>query len=131
MSRVESEQSLRVLLVDDEPAIVGAVRELLDGDERITVIAVAADGDGAVACAELSHPDLAVVDVRMPGGGPDLLARLRRVSPRTVVVVLSADPRSATRDAMLEAGAAAFLTKGNRLPDLPQVLLDLAGSRRD
>src|SRR5918992_1375698 len=62
---------IRVLLADDEPGLRTALTELLSHEDRVELIGTAADAEEAIRIAESGHPDVALVDVRMPeGGGP-------------------------------------------------------------
>jgi DNA-binding NarL/FixJ family response regulator len=66
-----SPQRIRVLVADDEPALRGALAELLAQEERIFFVGAAADADEAIALAQREQPDVALLDVKMPaGGGP-------------------------------------------------------------
>jgi DNA-binding NarL/FixJ family response regulator len=90
------------------------------------LVAVASNGDEAAAFAAIRRPRLAVLDVRMPGGGAAASARIREVSPGTVVVALSALDTPSSRRRMAEAGAAAYLVKGATGEDLLDRLWSLA-----
>ena len=81
---------IRVLLADDEPGLRTALTELLSHEERVELIGTAADAEEAIRIAGTDHPDVALVDVRMPeGGGPAAARGISRVSPRTRVIALS------------------------------------------
>jgi CheY-like chemotaxis protein len=81
-------------------------------DDRLRLLGSARDGDEAVALARALQPDLAVVDVRMPGGGgPEACRRIRALSPGTLVVALSGSSSPTLRRRMAGAGAIAYLTK--------------------
>ena len=85
------------------------------------------DVDQVVALADVLQPDLAVVDVRMPGGGGyESCRRILQRSPRTRVVALSAFGSPSMRRRMAEAGAADYLTKGGAAADLLDRLVALA-----
>jgi len=107
MSRIQ-----RVLIVDDEPSIVLSLQFLLsrEGYE----VAVARDGESALAQAALEPPDLVVLDLMLPGmDGYEVCRRLRE-SPATAstrIVVVTARGREAERVRGLEEGADAYVTK--------------------
>lgn len=68
---------------------------------------------GALELARLQAPDLALLDIQMPGGGGLVALReIRRASPRTAVVMLSADESEALVLECIRAGAVAYLRKG-------------------
>jgi DNA-binding NarL/FixJ family response regulator len=101
-----------VLLADDEDIVRRAIGALFETDPRFCVIASVDSADAAIAAARLYQPSLAVVDVRMPGGGHAAITGIRRQSPETVVMVCSSHDDRHTRKAMREAGATAYVVKG-------------------
>lgn len=112
----------RCLVADDHPALLLAVTEYLD-ENGFEVIGQAHDAEQAVTVAGREQPDLAVVDYRMPrSDGPELLRRLRAVSPRTRVAVYTAEADETVVDDVLGAGAAAVVLKEAPLADLVRAL---------
>jgi CheY-like chemotaxis protein len=103
---------LSVIVADDAAPVRAAIIELIEADQRFCVVAQAEGADGAVAAASTHRPDLAVLDVHMPGGGPDAAARIRHASPSTIVVACSAYDDPFSRSQMHNAGAAAYAVKG-------------------
>jgi EAL domain-containing protein (putative c-di-GMP-specific phosphodiesterase class I)/CheY-like chemotaxis protein len=104
---------IRVLIADDEPALRGALAELLAHEDHVVLIGAAGDADEAIQLADVSRPDVALVDVKMPaGGGPRAAREIGRVSPRTRVIALSAFEDRPTVLEMLRAGAVGYLVKG-------------------
>jgi EAL domain-containing protein (putative c-di-GMP-specific phosphodiesterase class I)/CheY-like chemotaxis protein len=109
--------AVRVLIADDDANIRDALRELLESEDGIEVVAVAADAVAAVEAAAQERPDVAILDVKMPGGGGPHAARgILAESPETRIVALSAYGDRASILEMLRAGAAAYLVKGS-VPD--------------
>jgi DNA-binding NarL/FixJ family response regulator len=116
---------VEVLLADDEAAIRALLREMLETDTRFRVVAMVGSADAAGEAASKLRPHLAVVDVRMPGGGQAAVAKIRSVSPETVVVACSSHDDIGTRASMTEAGARAYVLKG--VDDILDVALDVLG----
>jgi EAL domain-containing protein (putative c-di-GMP-specific phosphodiesterase class I)/CheY-like chemotaxis protein len=109
--------AIRVLIADDDANIRDALRELLESEDGIEVVAVAADAVAAVEAAAQERPDVAILDVKMPGGGGPHAARgILTESPETRIVALSAYGDRASILEMLRAGAVAYLVKGS-VPD--------------
>jgi DNA-binding NarL/FixJ family response regulator len=105
--------AVRVLLVDDEPMFLEALRALLDRDDRVEIVATAGDGLEALDLAHALHPDVAVVDLRMPGmDGFDLTRTLRATEPALRVLAVSGLSHDSDARNALDAGASAFLMKG-------------------
>ncbi|MFG2291896.1 response regulator [Streptomyces sp. NPDC048603] len=103
---------IRVLLADDEEMIRAGVRLILRHAEGIEVVAEAADGRQAVAAAAAHHPDVALVDIRMPVcDGLAAIAPLLALDPAPRVVMLTTfgDEENVLR--ALREGAAGFLLK--------------------
>jgi len=104
----------RVLVADDSPAMRRAVHAVIEAEPDLTVVAQAPDGSSVLALARRHRPDLAVLDVRMPG--MDGLALTRRlagpgaVDPIPVIVMTTYDLDEYVF-AALQNGAAAFLLK--------------------
>ncbi|MCU0477259.1 MAG: response regulator transcription factor [Chloroflexi bacterium] len=100
----------RILVVDDEPRIVDVVRAYLERDGHD--VAVAHDGEAALASAEQDPPDLVVLDVMLPGrSGFDVLRALRAGGPGPAVILLTARDDVIDRVAGLELGADDYVTK--------------------
>jgi EAL domain-containing protein (putative c-di-GMP-specific phosphodiesterase class I)/FixJ family two-component response regulator len=110
---------VRVLIADDEPALRGALAELLHHEDRFELVGIAGDADEAIAMAESSRPDVALVDVKMPaGGGPRAAREIGRISPDTRVIALSAFEDRPTVLEMLRSGAVGYLVKGTPAEDI-------------
>lgn len=113
------EPPIRVLIADDEPALRGAIAELLAHEDGLVLVGEAGDADQAIELAVARRPDVALVDVRMPaGGGPRAAREIIRLSPDTRVIALSAFEDRATVLEMLRAGAVGYLVKGTAGADL-------------
>jgi DNA-binding NarL/FixJ family response regulator len=104
---------LRVLISDDDVLIRDVLKEVLDEEPDIAVVAVAADADEAIRLAEHHRPSVAVLDVRMPGGGGARAAReIARCSPGTAILAFSAYADRASMAGLAAAGVTEYLVKG-------------------
>jgi DNA-binding NarL/FixJ family response regulator len=113
---------ISVVVADDDVRVAQAVVGLLEQETDFRVVAQAANGDDAVAAAREHRAALVLTDVRMPGGGPELVRRLVALQHRPVVAGLSAQADLAGWTGVLAAGASAFLLKGTVAGDLPVLL---------
>jgi DNA-binding NarL/FixJ family response regulator len=113
---------ITVVVADDDSRVGRAVAGLLEQERDFRVVGHAANGDDAVAAALEHRAALVLTDVRMPGGGPDLVRRLVALSHRPVVAGFSAQADAATWTGMLAAGGSAYLLKGSVAGDLPVLL---------
>jgi DNA-binding NarL/FixJ family response regulator len=104
---------VRVLVADDDYDARGLLQVYVQGEPELDLVGAAADADGAIELAREHRPDTALLDVNMPGGGGVRAAReIRRISPETSIIAVSAlDDRNTVLD-MLEAGAISYLVKG-------------------
>ena len=103
---------IRVLVVDDEWMVRAMLRTILHAADDIIVVAEAADGSEAVTQARLHHPDVALVDIRMPGtDGLSATTKLGRLPHPPKVVVLTTFDLDEYVRAALRNGAVGFLLK--------------------
>ncbi|HET7240565.1 MAG TPA: response regulator transcription factor, partial [Gemmatimonadales bacterium] len=85
-----SEPVIRVLVADDHAIVRTGIRHVLEGEPGFAVVGEAATGAEALALAERLRPDVAVLDLSMPGGsGLRVAAELRRLAPETHILILS------------------------------------------
>lgn len=109
MTMPQAPGGLRILVVDDEPAMVGAVTALVGtaGHQVIT----AYDGDTALRRFEEEAPDLVLLDLAMPGrDGVDVCREIRK-SSRTPIIVLTGEADELAKVEALDAGADDYVTK--------------------
>jgi two-component system response regulator DesR len=113
---------IRVLLAEDQAMVRGALVALLHLEEDIVVVAAVARGDEVVPAALETRPDVALLDIEMPGGGGLSAARaLHERLPTCRIVILTVFGRSGYLRQAMESGAAGFLLK-----DAPAAELALA-----
>ena len=109
---------LRVLIADDHPPTRRGVRLALEG-HGFLVCAEEASGPAAVAAALRERPDVALLDVHMPGGGVEAAAEIAERTPGVAVVMLTVSRSDADLFEALKAGAQGYLLKDldpRRLP---------------
>lgn len=103
---------IRVLVADDHPVVRGGIVALLDAADDIEVVGRAADGLEAVALAAELHPDVVLMDLRMPGlDGDEATARILAANPAVRVVILTTYESDASILTAIEAGASGYLLK--------------------
>ncbi|HXF70456.1 MAG TPA: response regulator transcription factor [Thermoflexus sp.] len=107
-----SHPRIRVLLADDHPAVRTGIRQFLERDPAIEVVAEAGSGEEALALIARHRPDVVILDLRMPGlSGLEVLRRLRAEHPEVRVLVLTAYDDDPYIFAALRAGARGYLLK--------------------
>jgi DNA-binding NarL/FixJ family response regulator len=115
-----------VVLVDDQPLMRAAFRTVLEAAD-IDILGEAGDGDEAVALVAREHPDVVLMDVRMPGrDGIDATLEVVQRFPETRVLVLTTFDEDEHIDGALRAGAAGFLLKNASPEDLVRAVRAVA-----
>ena len=102
---------ITLLIADDEVPVLDTLAAIFARERDIEIVAMAHDAAGAIELAILQPPDVAIVDVRMPGGGATAAARIIEGSPRTHVLALSAESEPGTVRDMIAMGALGYVVK--------------------
>jgi EAL domain-containing protein (putative c-di-GMP-specific phosphodiesterase class I)/DNA-binding NarL/FixJ family response regulator len=117
-----------VLIAEDDTQLRTVLSALIDSEPALRLVGAARDADEAIELAREARPDVAIVDVNMPGGGGAKVAReLRRSVPSTKVLALTAAADRNTVLEMLEAGVVGYLVKGSSTEDILESI-ERAGS---
>jgi two-component system, NarL family, invasion response regulator UvrY len=108
----QGERPIRVLVADDDRDIRDLLAAVIEGDPAFELAGMAADAEEAVRLATELEPDVAILDTMMPAGGGAGAARQITATTSTRVIALTAMDAAFAYDAMMNAGAAGFLSKG-------------------
>ncbi|GAB7033837.1 response regulator transcription factor [Streptomyces sp. NPDC021749] len=110
---------IKVLLAEDQGMMRGALALLLDLEEDMQVVAQVAAGDRIVPAALEARPDIALLDIELPGrSGLDAAADLRAALPSCKVLIVTTFGRPGYLRRAMEAGASGFLVKDGPVEDL-------------
>ena len=108
----EEEKSIRVLIADDHLIIREGMRLILEYEDGFELIGEACNGEEAIRLANELHPDVVLMDLRMPGmGGLQAMEYLRRDQPDLPVVILTTYNEDELMKQGLRAGARGYLLK--------------------
>jgi two-component system invasion response regulator UvrY len=109
---------IRVLLADDHPVVRSGLRAILAANPKIEVVSEAESGEEAIDRARTSRPQVAVLDVAMPGrGGIETAKEIKRLFPVVKILMLTVHPEDHFAVRCLREGADGYLTKDSA-PDV-------------
>jgi two-component system response regulator DesR len=115
--------TVRVLLAEDQAMVRGALSALLSLEDDIEIVAEASRGDEVLPAALDSLPDVALLDIEMPGGdGLEAAAVLHERLPSCLVVILTTFGRSGYLRRAMESGAVGFLLKDAPASELAEAI---------
>jgi len=110
-----------LLIADDDPVVRSMLSLTLE--RQFDIVGAVCDSDEAIALAQECLPDVALVDVQMPGGGGlSAIRGIAGVSPQTAAVILSADEFDPMVRQLMLAGAMTYVRKGIAPTELVEVL---------
>ncbi|GAA4592783.1 response regulator transcription factor [Planotetraspora phitsanulokensis] len=122
---------IRVILAEDQTMIRGALASLLSLEPDIEVVGEAATGDEAVAVAAVTRPDVALLDIEMPGkDGITAAGEICREVPECHVMILTTFARPGYLRRAMEAGASAFLVKDSPARELAAAIRRVLSGER-
>ena len=122
---------IRVLIAEDQTLVRGALRALLDLEDDLEVVAEVGRGDAVVEAAREHRPDVALLDIEMPGGdGIEAARALADALPGCRAVILTTFGRPGFLRRAMEVGAAGFLVKDAPVAELARgIRAVMAGER--
>ena len=122
--------AITVVIADDHPLMRDGLRALLASLPDIEIVAEAADGDTARREAQLTQPDVVVMDLRMPGtNGVDATRAILRSVPATRVLVLTMFEDDDSVFAAMRAGASGYLVKGAQQDEIVRAIRSVAAGQ--
>lgn len=114
---------IRVLLAEDQAMMRGALAVLLDLEEDLQVVAQVDDGKAIVPTVLETEPDVALLDIELPGmSGLDAAERLRNAAPACRVIIVTTFGRPGYLQRAMAAGAAGFLVKDGPVEGLADAI---------
>jgi DNA-binding NarL/FixJ family response regulator len=119
---------IRVLIADDHRLFAEALEAILAGDERISVVATAADGKEAVRLAQEHHPDVVLMDISMPVmDGIAAAHAIKEEDERTRILMLTGSNSRTDVDRARKAGASGYVTKDRIAAELIDAIVEISG----
>src|SRR5438067_5069986 len=120
-------EQIRVVVADDHPLFREGVVTSLHSMEDINVVGQAENADEAVRVVREELPDLALLDVTMPGGGIEAARKIAAACPATRIVMLTVSEDEDDLMAALKAGASGYVLKGVSARELLAALRAVLG----
>jgi two-component system response regulator EvgA len=120
----------RLLIADDHPLALRAVREAVSRNARFRIVAECTDASSTLNAISRYAPDTIVLDLNLPGSGITVIQRLRAAGLRTRVLVLSAEDERTGGLRALRAGADGYLPKTGTVGDLKSAIELVARGKR-
>jgi DNA-binding NarL/FixJ family response regulator len=122
----KSKPAIRIILADDHHIVRSGIRQLLESEDNLQVLAEAGDGEEAQALIEKHKPDVAVLDIQMPkASGIEVTRWVRAHFPEVGVLILTAYDDDPYVMAVLQAGANGYVLKTAQADDLIQAVRDV------
>jgi two-component system, NarL family, response regulator len=120
----------RVLLVDDHALLRTGVASIINQEADLRVVAEAGNGVEAIEAYALHHPDVTLLDLRMPVmEGVEAIRRIRQLDPQARVIVLTTYDTDDEISRALRAGAKAYVLKDIAADDLIRCVRDVLGGK--
>jgi two-component system invasion response regulator UvrY len=122
---------IRLLVVDDHELVRIGLRRIFEDYPAIRIAGEAVDGESALRMNRELRPDVVLLDVSLPGlSGFEVTTRLKQASPELGIVILTVHEQAPYPAQLLEAGAAAYLTKGCPATELVEAIKTVARGGR-
>lgn len=122
---------IRIVLIDDHALMRTGLRLIIDKQPDMEIVAEADDGAPGIALIKRLRPDVALVDVHMPGvSGVEVTERVRRGKLETRIVILTMAGAAPFPRRLLAAGASGYVTKGCPAEELLKAIRNAADGRR-
>ena len=121
----------RILIAEDQEMVRGALISLLELEEDLEVVAQVGRGDEVVITATRTNPDVALLDIEMPGmSGLEALEQLAAVLPAVKILILTTFGRPGYLRRAMEGGAAGFVLKDAPATELASAIRRAMGGER-
>lgn len=122
---------IRLLVVDDHELVRIGLRHIFEDYPAIRIAGEAVDGESALRMNRELRPDVVLLDVSLPGlSGFEVTIRLKQARPELGIVILTVHEQAPYPAQLLEAGAAAYLTKGCPATELVEAIKTVARGGR-
>ena len=120
----------RIVVVDDHVMLVQGIKKLLEGREGLIVVGEATDGREGIALVKQLQPDIAILDITMPGlNGIDAARAIAKTAPRTKMILLTMHKENPYVIEALDAGVHGYVVKSQTGADLLRAIEEVLANR--
>lgn len=121
---------IKIILADDHCLVRTGLKRLLDDVDNLSVVAEAENGNDAIAHVKQHKPDVAILDINMPGlNGIEATEILRRDYPELKIIIVSMHSDELFPKRLFKAGANAYLTKDSGIQEITHAINEVMESR--
>lgn len=121
------QQRIRVVMADDHQMFLDGLERLLSGDERLQVAGTCADGDCLIGLISDTKPDVAIIDISMPGPGPaGILEQIEESAPDTKTLALTMHLEPSFARELMALGMNGYVVKEAAFDELIEAILTVA-----
>jgi DNA-binding NarL/FixJ family response regulator len=121
--------TISMVIADDHPLILAGIAALIQSEPGFALLGQAVNADQTVECYERLRPDVVLVDLNMPGGGLDAIARIRKHDAEAKIVILTTYEGDENIHRALQAGASAYLLKQAGFEEIVHCVQQVANNR--
>ena len=115
---MENNKEIKIMLVDDNPSTLYAIKDLIEDEDSISIVAEAVNGIEAVALSKKHNPDIILMDVKMPEmDGIEATRIIKKDNQAVKIIGLTSFGSERIEKSILEAGAVSFLDKSDMSAD--------------
>jgi DNA-binding NarL/FixJ family response regulator len=120
-------EKIKVLIVDDHPLFRSGLRQVIVSDARFELVGEAGEGEAALRLIQEKRPDVAVLDVNLPGlTGLEIAQRLQGKRPAVRLIILTMHKEEAIFNRALDLGVKGFVLKENAVEEIVRALIAVA-----
>jgi two-component system, NarL family, invasion response regulator UvrY len=122
---------IKVLITDDHPIVRRGIRQILEDDERISLIQEASDGNEMFERLKEQSFDVILLDITLPGrSGLDLISEIKKIQESAAILILSIHSEAIYAIKALKSGAAGYLTKASAPDELISAIIKVSKGER-
>jgi len=122
---------IRVLVADDHHLVRTSIARVLASEPDIEIVAEADSGERALQDCREHTPDIAIIDIRMPGiGGLETILKLLKTQPAIRIVALTGQVEEGTAQRLIDSGVAGLISKGTELDLMIEAVRRVASGER-